>query len=119
MPMHLFTNDNAAKEHSCVLVELPPGEVVAATSIVRPSPATLSQANPAAAQVMMEWMGQPECLMFFQFPARMKPADVVGDVTREESVLPPLDLLLQSLTVVRKGRSFPLHNTRTERCNED
>ncbi len=72
--------------------------------------ATLHESDAAAAKIVIERMSQAERFVFLQLPTRMKPADIVRDVSGEESVSLSLNFLLQTLAVVGKRGLFASDN---------
>ena len=116
--MNLPINHYAAVQNPRVLVELPAREVVAQTGIVLILTATLDQPDAATAKIVTERMSQPERFVFLRLPTRMKPADIIRDVASEESVLLSLNLLLQTLAVIRQRRSVRECETDTEQQDQ-
>ena len=100
LPIH----DDAAVENTRVLVEFPTVVVVAFAGVFLALCSTSQQAHSAAAKIVMKRMGQTDRLIFGHFPARVETADVIRDISRQKAVLPPLNLLFQSLTIVRERR---------------
>jgi len=105
-------------ENPRVFVELPAREVVAETGIVMILAATLHESDPAATKIVIERMSRAERFVFLQLPTRLKPADIVRDVSGEESVFLPLNFLLQTLAVVRKRWSFRECDTCAKQQNQ-
>ena len=68
--------------------------------------ATLHESDAAAAKIVIERMSQAERFVFLQLPTRMNPVDIVRDVSGQDSVFLSMNLLLQTLAVIRKRRSF-------------
>ena len=106
MAMNFFVDYDAAIEHPGILVELPTREVVADTRVVMPFAAAANQSGATAAKIMMERMSQAERFVLLRFQTRMKPTDIIRDISGQKAVFLSLNLLLQTLAVVRSKRRF-------------
>ena len=102
----LAVDNHAAVQHTRVLVKLPAAVIVAFAGVLGAAQLTLKQTHAATAQIVMERMRQPNRLVLHKLPARVKAADVIGDIARHEPMLAPLHLLLQPVTVIGEWRLF-------------
>ena len=111
--MKLPVYENAAVKNSGILIELPPLIVITKPRVFGSFQLTLQQSDTPASQVMMKRVGQPDCLILHQLPARMKAAHVVGEIPCHEAMFSSLNLLLEPGAVILEGWLLSSQRTTT------
>jgi hypothetical protein len=75
---------------------------------------TLEPADSATAEIVVKRVSQTDRFVFEQFPTGVISAHVVGNITGEKAVLPALNFLFQSLTVI--GKRWPFAGVDRSNC---
>ena len=97
----LIANNHCAIGDSCVRVELPAAKVVS-----EPASRMLRQPEPAAAQVVVKGVSQPDRLVLMMPPAVVSSTDIVREIAGQECMFSPLDLLGEHGAVIGVRRTF-------------